>query len=270
MSVHNNFELGPVPEGVEILKSDRSGELFVINEVLNFYQRKLSVLDKAAAYNLAHNQFEQKELEQAKEILKKLWVWKKLSPSSSNGYIIKSLDARRLNRGHKKNVKLTLAKDIINFFEVEDRNLNVRFLTLKCEKIPSRVHESAAMEDVYVLLHKSQEDYNTVIDGLNDRDDTINTIREEMKKGFLALSNMLQRNAGSNDSTVLPMEQVDLHNNMSSTTAENELNEAPNAVDNSSDDAVPQEAVEEQVIADETVLLEESPIGRKYLRADTN
>ena len=81
---------------------------------------------------------------------------------------------------------------------------------------------------------------------------------------------MLKRQAGSNDSTVLPMEQVDLHNNMSSTTAENELNEAPNAVDNSSDDAVPQEAVEEQVIADETVLLEESPIGRKYLRADTN
>ena len=196
------------------------GELFVINEVLNFYQRKLSVLNKAAAYNLAHNQFEQKELEQAKEIIKKLWVWKKLSPSSSNDYIIKNLDARRLNHGNKKNVKLTLVKDIINFFEVEDRNLNVRFLTLKCEKIPSRVHESAAMQDVYVLLHKSQEDYNTVIDGLNDRDDTIssqgrtmeslkkdvNTVREEMKKGFLALSNLLQRNAGSNECTVLPVE----------------------------------------------------------------
>ena len=47
---------------------------------------------------------------------------------------------------------------------------------------------------------------------------------------------------------------------MPSTTAEIELNEEPNAIDNSSDDAVPQAPVEEQVIADETVLLEESVV----------
>ena len=80
MAENNNLELGPVPEGLEILKSDLSGELYVINEVLNFYQRKLSVLDKAAAYNLAHNQFEQKELEQAKEIIKKALGMEKVKP----------------------------------------------------------------------------------------------------------------------------------------------------------------------------------------------
>ena len=201
MAEDNNVELGPLPEGINILKNDRSDELFVINEVLNFYQRKLAVINKAAVFNLAHNQFEQKELEQAKEILKKLWEWKKLSPSTSNDYIIKNLSARRPNRGNK-HVKLTLAKDIINFFDVEDRKLNVRFLPLKCEKIPSKVHESAAMQDVYVLLHKSQEDYNTVIDGLMHRDDTIisqgrtmealkedvKVVREKMKKRFSLLS----------------------------------------------------------------------------------
>ena len=254
MAGDNNVELGPLPEGLNILKNDRSGELFVINEVLNFYQRKLAVIDKAAAFNLAHNQFEQKELEQAKELLKKLWEWKKLSPSTSNDYIIKNLSARRLNRGNK-HVKLTLAKDIINFFDVEDRKLNVRFLTLKCEKIPSKVHESAAMQDVYVLLHKSQEDYNTVIDGLMHRDDTIisqgrtvealkedvKAVREEMKKGFLVLSNLLRKHASSSVSTVSPIDQVDLTNNITtSTNVENEINETSISVNSSSDDAVPQ------------------------------
>ena len=90
MAEDNNVELGPLPEGINILRNDRSGELFVINEVLNFYQRKLFVFDKAAALNLAHNQFEQKDLEQAKELLKKLWEWKKLSPSTNNHYIVKT------------------------------------------------------------------------------------------------------------------------------------------------------------------------------------
>ena len=58
MAEDNNVELGPLPEGINILKNDRSDELFVINEVLNFYQRKLFVFDKAAAFNLADNQFE--------------------------------------------------------------------------------------------------------------------------------------------------------------------------------------------------------------------
>ena len=157
----------------------------MVNEVLNFYQRKLNVLDKAVVLNLAHNQFEQTELEQAKEILRKLWVWKNLTPSSPNEYIYKNLEAKR-QRG--SNTKPSLARDIINFFEVEDRNLDVTFLTLKCEVIPSKVHESEAMKDVYVLLHKSQEDYETVFHKLNDRDDTIisqgltmEALKEEIK-----------------------------------------------------------------------------------------
>ena len=167
-----------------------------------------------------------------------------------------------------------MAKDIINFFEVEDRNLNVRFLTLKCEKIPSRVHESVAMQEVYVLMHKSQEDYNEVIDRLADRDDTIiaqglsmetlkedlKTVREEMKKGFIAVSNLLQRKAGGNEHAVSTEEQVDSPTgNIYSVTAENERNETPNAVINSSDDDAPPPApVEEREIADETILVGES------------
>ena len=258
--------MGPLPEGINILRNYCSDELFVINEVLNFYQRKLFVFDKAAALNLAHNQFEQKELEQAKEILKKLWEWKKLSPSTNNQYIIKNLAARRPKRGNK-HVKLTLAKDIINFFDIEDRKLNVRFLTIQCEKTPSKVHESAAMQDVYVLLHKSQEDYNTVIDGLMDREDTIiaqghtmealkddvKSVREEMKKGFLVLSKLLKKQTSSSVSTVSPVGQVDLPNNvMTNTNDENELSET-----STSDDAAPQTTVsseESDVVEDVEVV----------------
>ena len=33
---------GPPPEGISILKGGLEGEMFVVNEVLNFYQRKLN------------------------------------------------------------------------------------------------------------------------------------------------------------------------------------------------------------------------------------
>ena len=70
MAENTNTEPGPLtfPEGIDILKSDSTGKISVVNEVLNFYQRKLNVLNKAVVLNLAHNQFEQTELEQAKEI----------------------------------------------------------------------------------------------------------------------------------------------------------------------------------------------------------
>ena len=66
MSEEINAELSPLPEGVDILKSDSSGKLFVINEVLNFYQRKLQVLNRNVVNNLAHNQFQTTELEKFK------------------------------------------------------------------------------------------------------------------------------------------------------------------------------------------------------------
>ena len=263
MAENTNTEPGPLtfPEGIDILKSDSTGKISVVNEVLNFYQRKLNVLNKAVVLNLAHNQFEQTELEQAKEILRKLWVWKNLTPSSPNEYIYKNLEAKR-QRG--SNTKPSLARDIINFFEVEDRNLDVTFLTLKCEVIPSKVHESEAMKDVYVLLHKSQEDYETVFHRLNDRDDNIisqgltmealkeeiKSVREEMKKGFLDLSSLLKKNEPINTHPVPPVEQAEpLPNIMISSDFENELVEVPMAADNISGEYVLQ-AAEEVVIVE--------------------
>ena len=99
-----------------------------------------------------------------KKTLLALWTWKKLSPSTDNPRIINNLaPGRSFRRTCSK-----LAMDIINFFEVEDRHLNVIFLTHKCEDIPAKVHESEAMKDVYVLLHKTEEDYSVVIDDLRE------------------------------------------------------------------------------------------------------
>ena len=95
--------------------------------------------------------------------------------------------------------KTTIATDIINFFNAEDVNLNIRFLTYECEKIPSPVHESEAMKDVYVLLHKSQADYNHVVERINVSDnriltheDMLESLRKEMKEGFKAVSDLIK------------------------------------------------------------------------------
>ena len=54
MAENTNTEPGPLsfPEGIDILKSDSTGKISVVNEVLNFYQRKSKVLDKAVILNL--------------------------------------------------------------------------------------------------------------------------------------------------------------------------------------------------------------------------
>ena len=52
--------------------------------------------------------------------------------------------------------------------------------------------------------------------------DDVKSVREEMKKGFLVLSNLLKKQASSRVSTVSPLDQVDSPNNvMNSTNDEN-------------------------------------------------
>ena len=193
--MQGNADLGSPPDGINILKCDNIGDTYVVNEVLNFYQRKLRILDKAVAVNLAHHIFEFDDLVYAAKVLADLWEWKKLTPSTPNDYIIKHLSGRRLARA----CKTTIATDIINFFNAEDANLNIRFLTYECEKIPSPVHESEAMKDVYVLLHKSQADYNHVVERINVSDnriltheDMLESLRKEMKEGFKAVSDLIK------------------------------------------------------------------------------
>ena len=211
-----SIELGSPPLGINILNCNVTRKTYVVNEVLNFYQRKLRVLGKANALNLAHHIFELEDIEYASKVLKDLWEWKKLSPSSANDYIIRPLGNRR--KAGKN--KLRIATDILNFFDVEDRNLDIIFLTLECEKIPSPVHESQAMNEVYILLHKSKEDYNSVMDFIYDRDERLanqgrllESLRNEMKEGLSALSNTIKNSIPSkvssqNDVTTVPL-QID-------------------------------------------------------------
>ena len=51
-----------LPEGINLLKSDANGKIYVINEVLNFYQCKLKVLDRNQALSLAHHVFDGNKL----------------------------------------------------------------------------------------------------------------------------------------------------------------------------------------------------------------
>ena len=189
--------LGPPPDGIDILKSNASGKLYVVNELLNFYQRKLCLMTKTQAVNLAHHKFKVEEFEAALKLLSSLWEWKKLTPSSDNGFILRNIGDRR--RGKKENRVRIMATDIINFFHVEDKNLNISFLTEECEKIPSSIHEKEAMSDVYVLLHNCQEDYNTLTAAMYDRDDLITTqgkmlvsLREELNSNFQMIANMIK------------------------------------------------------------------------------
>ena len=64
-----NTELGPPPDGINFLKCDSTGKIYVVNEVLNFYQRKLRILDKTVAVNLAHHIFNITDLECAVKVL---------------------------------------------------------------------------------------------------------------------------------------------------------------------------------------------------------
>ena len=101
--------MGVIPEGIDILKCESSGKMYVINELLNFYQRKHCILGRIQALNLAHHKFELEEFEATLELLNSLWTWKKCTPSSPNDYIIRGIGKRRRA---KKNARRTMASDI--------------------------------------------------------------------------------------------------------------------------------------------------------------
>ena len=218
--------------GITILKDENDGKTYVINEILNYYQCKLKVFTKDQAVSLSHHLFDEKKLEEAKSILLKLWNWKKPTPSSENGYIIKHLDVRRKGTGQCTK----LATDIINFLSVEDVNLGIVFLTLNCNMIPSKVNETEEIQNFCVLLHKTEEDYNTVIEIIQQKDEEmkiqanlLHKLQNDVQKGFLAITELLQNKQSSNDITnvalsrlITPAETTD---DMASNT--NEGNDSP-------------------------------------------
>ena len=186
-----NMALNPSLEGVSILTSDADSKTYVINEVLNYYQRKLSVCSYNQMLALAHHQFERARLAEAKQILLKLWAWRRCNPSvPEKEYIINNLKERR--KTHKCPA---LAKDIIEFLQVEDRNLDIVFLSLRCEDLPCKVSESAAMQDVYVLLHERENENMFTNDKLTQQSDLLelyaqklNEMQSQMHEAFKSLS----------------------------------------------------------------------------------
>ena len=133
----NDGDNNPPPEGINILNCSGNDNIYIINEVLNFYQRKLRVLKVNEVKNLSHHVFDADKLKEARKVLKDLWDWKKLVPIPEHKDVAKRLAEARLTRG--TNVKL--ANDIIDFLQIEDSRLGITFLTQYCEEIPSSVHE---------------------------------------------------------------------------------------------------------------------------------
>ena len=188
-------EIPPFPDGIHAMKCESDGKLYVINEILNFYQRKLSNLDAQATKLCAHHLFELEAIHHAKNTLLNLWNWRKCQPSTENTYIIKGLETKRQGR----NGKTTSVEDIVNFLSVEDANLGIIFLTLECEKIPSKVTESEAMKDIYVLMHESDSNYQRLMSDFHDKSEELDNykkmvteLRADMNQGFLSLTKMLR------------------------------------------------------------------------------
>lgn len=80
-----------LPQGVNILKSANVDKTYVINEVLNFYQRKMRVLGIAPLKNLSHHVFKPEQLNEARDILRSLWVWRNLEPIPAHVAIVEKL-----------------------------------------------------------------------------------------------------------------------------------------------------------------------------------
>ena len=57
------------PEGVQILKTENGNQIFVINEVLNYYQRKCNIFTGDEALSLGHHTFDSRRMEAAKKVL---------------------------------------------------------------------------------------------------------------------------------------------------------------------------------------------------------
>ena len=90
----------PLPEGIQVMKSD--GKIYVIDEILNFYQRKLcnSTVEEVKA--LGHHVFQLETMQRSKEVLLALWKWRKCVPSSENNHITKNLEQIRSQYRKKK------------------------------------------------------------------------------------------------------------------------------------------------------------------------
>ena len=176
------------PEGVDILRSDKDGRIFVINEVLNYYQRKLNVLGFTDAKMLAHHVFNHEKVFEARKALNSLWLWLDLEPIPAHAKVVKNIAARR-NRSSKSNYRLVM--DILEFLQVEDCRMNVTFLTLQCEDIPSQVTEQEAIKDMLVLLEKNDYKYDRVIMALEEKQTTfdmqanlLQTVKREIFSEF--------------------------------------------------------------------------------------
>ena len=146
----------------------------------------------------------------------------KKAPSSPNhDHIISNLNTER-RKG--KGINGRIAHDIINFLHVEDANLGVIFLTLECEVLPSKVHESEAMRDVMVLLHKGEHDYNIVMEELNEKSEAIASysrmvmdMKSELNDGLKTIADMLQNMRPINEAS-------EANNESASTENDNNMN----------------------------------------------
>ena len=175
------------PEGIELLRSDKDGRIYVINEVLSYYQRKLNVLGIDDAKRLAHHIFEPNKVNDARKVLHSLWVSSGLEPIPQHAGVINNIIARRQLR----NSSYRLVLDILDFLQIEDCRLKVTFLTLECEKIPSKVTEQEAVKDVLVLLEKNEYNYEKVLKSFEDKQrvfdeqaSLLQTVKSEMYWGF--------------------------------------------------------------------------------------
>ena len=206
---HGNLN-NTAPQGVDILKSETNGEIYVINDVLSYYQRKLRVLGIAEAKVLAHYLFEPKKVNEAREVLHAIYTWRGLEPTSTNAKVVNNIIAARSFR----NGNYRLVIDILEFLQMEDCNLNVTFLTLCCEDIPSKVTEEESMKEVHILLEKNEYNYNKVMDSLEAKQQAfdnqarlLDTVRHEMSVGFKAITEMInntQINQGNTATSLIP------------------------------------------------------------------
>ena len=69
-----NANNSPPPQGLNLLKSVSDENIYIINEVCSFYQRKMRVLGVAAARRLSHHVFTAEKLKEAKKTLFDLWM----------------------------------------------------------------------------------------------------------------------------------------------------------------------------------------------------
>ena len=104
------------PEGVDILRSDSNGEIYVVNTVLSYYQRKLRVLGIDEAKISSHHLFKPNKVNEARKVLQALWVWRGLQPQPNKLHVVNNIIATRsLRKGN-----YLMVTDILDFLQLED------------------------------------------------------------------------------------------------------------------------------------------------------